>query len=80
MGAATPGLDLPLRRSSDSCSSRSAPEGRHVLEGNDCTTVVAVSLSAAALLLIFGLCLQNGLGRLWCSEVKQNAGMLEPQI
>jgi len=54
MGAATPGLNLPLRRSPDSCSSRSAPEGRHVLEGNVCRTEVAVYLPQA-LLLIFGV-------------------------
>ena len=54
MGAATLGLDLPLRRSPDSCSSRSAPEGRHVLEGNDCSTAVAVYL-LQPLLLIFGM-------------------------
>lgn len=77
MGAATPGLDLPLRRSPDSCSSRSAVEGRHVLEGNDCTTEVAGRLSLAALLLIFGLCLQHGLERRLCSELEYNAGMLE---
>jgi len=54
MGAATPGLDLPLRRSPDSCSSRSAPEGRHMLEGNVCTTEVAV-YQLQPLLLIFGV-------------------------
>lgn len=54
MDAATPGLDLPLRRSPGSCSSRSSPEGRHMLEGNVCTTEVAV-YQRQPLLLIFGM-------------------------